>query len=168
MAKAYANGNARGGRGMNLGRRLAVLAACLCVLSAARAAQTVTYSYDVFGRLGQVGISGGPGNGVVRTYEYDAAGNRKRYRLTGAAADATVAIAPTSAVANTIAAGVAISVNVSGGSPTGMVTFTEGGVFIGSAMVLDGQASIFLEGFPLGMHTITAAYSGDAVHDPHT
>jgi len=42
------------------------------------------------------------------------------------------------------------------------VTFTENGTFLGSAPVSDGQASIFLQGFSLGTHTITATYSGDS------
>ena len=48
------------------------------------------------------------------------------------------------------------------------VTFSENGAFLGSAPVYDGQASIVLEGFSLGAHTITVSYSGDSANAPYT
>jgi hypothetical protein len=47
------------------------------------------------------------------------------------------------------------------GSPTGTVTFFEGKKVLGTAQVSGGQASVFLENFPAGKHTVTAVYSGD-------
>lgn len=126
------------------------------------ASETVSYTYDVFGRMTNAQVSGGPANGTQRSISYDPADNRMSMQVSGASSDPPVDISRQGSVANSIAAGVVIGVNVSGAAPlTGMVTFTENGVFLGSAYVYQGQASIFLEGFPLGTHTITASYSGD-------
>lgn len=130
----------------------AALATILCIASIANAAETVTYTYDVFGRLNAAQTSGGPANGVVRSYSYDAADNRTR--------SGTVTITPIRPVSNATSAGAEIGVKLPGIS-TGMVTFTENGVFLGSAYVSAGEASVFLQGFPLGTHTITASYSED-------
>jgi YD repeat-containing protein len=147
----------------------AICATGLCVASSARSAETVTYTYDVFGRLRQVQIAGGPGNGVQRTFEYDATDNRTQIQVSGSSSSGSVTITAQSGVANATTAGVAIGINISGATaPTGMVTFTENGVFLGSAFVYDGQASVFLEGFPLGTHTILASYSGDAANAPYS
>jgi hypothetical protein len=59
-------------------------------------------------------------------------------------------------------------VHVSASSSSGTVTFSENGVFLGSAWVIDGQGSIFLEGFANGVHSITATYSGDGTHAAQT
>jgi hypothetical protein len=136
--------------------------------SSAFAAETTTYIYDVFGRLTQLSASGGPANGVTRTYQYDAADNRTQFQISGASGGGTVNITPQGAVANQTSVGVVIGVNISGTSPSGMVTFTENGVFLGSAFVYDGQASVLLEGFALGAHTIVATYSGDGANAPTT
>lgn len=64
--------------------------------------------------------------------------------------------------------GVTLTVNVGGASPGGTVTFTEGGVVLGTAYVIDGRASIDVLGVALGSHTITATYSGDASHSENT
>ena len=52
---------------------------------AAWASETVTYSYDAKGRLVQVVHTGGPANGTQQTYTHDAADNRQRLVVTGAA-----------------------------------------------------------------------------------
>jgi YD repeat-containing protein len=141
----------------------------LSIANSARSAETVTYTYDVFGRLTQVQIAGGPGNGVQRTFEYDATDNRTHIQVSGSSSSGSVTIAAQGGVANATSAGVAIGVNISGATPpTGMVTFTENGVFLGSAFVYDGQASVFLEGFSVGIHTILASYSGDAANAPYS
>jgi hypothetical protein len=129
---------------------------------AGNAAETVTYTYDAFGRMTNAQVAGGPANGTQRSVGYDASDNRTSILISGAPSGPPVAITHPGSVANAINDGVVIAVNVSGGAPvTGMVTFTENGVFLGSAYVYQGQASIFLEGFPRGTHTITASYSGD-------
>jgi len=147
--------------------RGAVLAASLCFIVSAHAAETATYTYDVFGRLRKVQVSGGPANAVQRAFDYDATDNRTQIQVSGSSNNQTISISPTGAVANTTTAGVNLGVSIIGArSPSGVVTFTENGVFLGSAVVSDGQARVFLEGFSLGVHTITASYSGDGVNSP--
>ncbi len=147
---------------------LVLLVAGACV-HAVRAAETLTYTYDARGRLTKVEASGGPGNGAVRAYQFDAAGNRMQFQSTAASGGSAVAITPTGGVANVTSTGVVIGVSITGvGSPSGIVTFTENGVFLGSAFVYANQASVILEGLPTGVHTITASYSGDGSNAPRT
>jgi hypothetical protein len=145
-----------------------ISALALCAATLVHAAETVTYSYDAHGRLTQLQTSGGPANGSTRTYQYDAANNRTSFQVSGGSTGGSVTITPTGAVANASSVGVVIAVNIAGTSPSGMVTFTENGVFLGSAFVYDGQASVLLEGFAMGAHTITATYSGDGINAPST
>lgn len=49
----------------------------------ASASETVTYSYDAKGRLTQVLHSGGPNDGAVAAYSFDAADNRTSVTTTG-------------------------------------------------------------------------------------
>lgn len=146
-------------------RLIAILALSICTLDAAYAEQTVSYVYDALGRLTQVQILAGPGSGVTQAYEYDAAGNRLQYQVT-APGQSPVSITVSNTVANVTSTGVTLAVNVAGSAPGGTVTFTENGVFLGIASVVDGQASITLEGLPTGTHLITATYSGDGAHAP--
>lgn len=137
--------------------------------SCSQAAESTTYTYDAAGRVNNVQIVGGPSTGVARTYVYDRVGNRKQLVATGAASGNAMTIGPTSNVANAVSGGVVLLVNVRGnGSPNGVVTFSENGVFLGSAYTFNNQASIFLEGLSLGMHTITVSYSGDASNEPYS
>lgn len=50
----------------------------------AMAAETITYSYDVHGRLVRVVHSGSVNNNVVANYSYDNADNRLNVNVTGA------------------------------------------------------------------------------------
>jgi hypothetical protein len=60
---------------------LGVSACALTLNGAARASETVTYSYDALGRLVAISTSGGPNSGQnVRTC-YDPAGNRTSYTV---------------------------------------------------------------------------------------
>jgi hypothetical protein len=138
--------------------RAALLAVCICCASVALAAESVSYSYDALGRMTKVQVAGGPANGVQRSYLYDAANNRTGLGF--------ITITPPSSVSNVTSAGAVIGITLPGALSTGMVTFTENGVFLGSAYVYNGQASILLEGFALGTHTITAAFSGDGINAP--
>ena len=47
------------------------------------------------------------------------------------------------------------------GVPGGTVTFTEGGVVLGSGVIAGGSASLTTAGLGVGLHTITAVYGGD-------
>jgi YD repeat-containing protein len=57
--------------------------AALAMTTSARAAETITYSYDAKGRLVKVERSGGVNNGVSAEYTHDKADNRKKLKVTG-------------------------------------------------------------------------------------
>jgi sugar lactone lactonase YvrE len=48
-----------------------------------------------------------------------------------------------------------------GGMPTGMVQFSEGSTVLGSAMIVNGSASLTISSLLPGAHTILASYPGD-------
>jgi hypothetical protein len=56
--------------------RIAPCAAALLIVSPAPASETVSYGYDVFGRLVKVGRSGTVNNGATSCYAYDKTDNR--------------------------------------------------------------------------------------------
>lgn len=58
--------------------------AALATISTVDAAETVTYSYDVKGRLTKVVHSGSVNNGVTVDYTHDNADNRTNVKTTGA------------------------------------------------------------------------------------
>jgi YD repeat-containing protein len=68
--------------------RLGCIAAIVTLLAAtgagAQTTPTVTYAYDTLGRVISATYSGGPNDGLVITYTYDAAGNRTAYQSNGA------------------------------------------------------------------------------------
>jgi hypothetical protein len=148
--------------------RLAALGlVCLCALSAAFGSETTTYTYNTLGRLTKLQISGGPGNGAQVQYQYDNAGNRIQYVVSGSTAGGSITIAPFGSTANVTSTGVVLGVSISGSpAPTGMVTFSENGVYLGQVLASGGQASIIVEGLSLGTHTITASYAGDGSNAP--
>jgi len=49
-----------------------------------------------------------------------------------------------------------------GGTPTGTVTFLDGGVSIGTGSMHSGVAVVTTSGLAVGTHTITASYGGDS------
>ncbi len=140
-----------------------------CAWSAAYATETATYTYDALGRLTNVQVNGGPANGVQRNYSYDATDNRTFFQVSGAADSGSVTITPQGARANQTSIGVVLGVNITGSpAPTGEMTFVENGVFLGSAFIYSGQASVILEGFAVGTHTVVASYSGDGANAPYS
>ena len=56
----------------------------LLPISAATAAETVTYTYDALGRLVKKVVTGTVNNGVQVEYTHDAADNRTKVKVTGA------------------------------------------------------------------------------------
>jgi hypothetical protein len=54
------------------------------------------------------------------------------------------------------------SVSAGGATPTGAVTFNDGGVAIGQATLASGTASFTTSALKLGSHSITAVYAGNA------
>jgi YD repeat-containing protein len=153
------------GEAMKSSRAISILAVGICALNGAHAAQTVSYVYDALGRLTVVQIQTGPGNGVTQAYQYDAAGNRLSHQVT-APGQTAVTITVTNPRVNITSTGGVLTVNVAGSAPGGTVTFTEDGVFLGIATVVNGQASITVEGLARGLHAIRATYSGDGTHSP--
>lgn len=148
---------------------VALCCASLCLGSHAFAADTTTYTYDALGRLKKLEFQGGPAGGAQVEYKYDATGNRTQYVVSGSTSSGGLTIAPFGGTANQTNTGVVLGVHVSGpNSPSGTVTFTENGAFLGSTVVQGGDASIILEGFALGTHTITVSYSGDANNPPYS
>jgi YD repeat-containing protein len=146
-------------------RSVLIIVACVCASSAGDAAQTVAYVYDALGRLTNVQVLSGPGNGVTQGYQYDAAGNRVQ-ETASAPGQTSVALSVSQPTALVTSTGVTLTVNVSGAGSSGTVTFTENGAFLGVALVVGGQASLQLEGFPTGSHSIKATYSGDGTYAP--
>ena len=95
------------------GRVFAIVAlACLSTVSPAGAG-TITYGYDALGRV----VSATFSNGVVATYQYDAAGNRTLFSTTAAPAPAPVAGAVSATVAYN-SANNSITSKLSGGAAT--------------------------------------------------
>jgi YD repeat-containing protein len=147
--------------------------AALCVVAfiacTAQASETVSYTYDSLGRLKTVQTAGGLSSGIQRSYSYDPSGNRTMLQVSGTAGSGVVTISARGSIANVSSVGVVLGVNIAGSpAPTGTVTFTQKGLFLGSASVSSGQASVILEGFAVGTHTITASYSGDGSNAPYS
>jgi Autotransporter beta-domain/IPT/TIG domain len=61
---------------------------------------------------------------------------------------------------------VTFTARVTGNSPTGTVTFSDGGTQIGSATLSAGVAAFTIASLSIGSHSITAAYGGDANNAP--
>lgn len=74
-----------------IGKAGFVAAVLAAPTAAAAASETVTYSYDVLGRLVAVSATGTVNDGLGITTSYDSAGNRCGYGVTGA--DGTVGVA---------------------------------------------------------------------------
>ena len=53
------------------------------------------------------------------------------------------------------------------GSPTGKVIFADGMTILGTATLVNGQASLTTSGLSVGIHKIRAKYSGDSTFNPH-
>lgn len=70
-------------------RRIGLGIAVSAAATAAHAAETINYTYDVHGRLIRVGNAGGPAWGRVTDYEYDLANNRIRMERVQPLAQAT-------------------------------------------------------------------------------
>jgi YD repeat-containing protein len=81
---------------------------------------------------------------------------------------ATTTTPGSSSISGTVGGPITMTVNISGSSPTGTVTFREGTTVLGTATVTNGSASLTLSTLPKGTHTITAEYSGDANNAPST
>jgi len=63
---------------------------------------------------------------------------------------------------------VTLTATVTGTSPTGTVTFKDGGTTVGSSALNGGVATLSASSLALGSHTLTAEYAGDTNNDPST
>jgi YD repeat-containing protein len=129
-------------------------AVAIACLSMEAVAATTVYRYDELGR-----VTAAEYETVSVSYTYDAADNRMSKQ--------SVAIVPTpitssmTSVLMHATTGAVLTVNVGGSSPGGTVSFYSGSTFLGSANVVGGTATIEVIDLSLGLHTITATYSGD-------
>lgn len=153
---------------MNSKKFMAIGAGCICASGAAHASQAVSYTYDALGRLAESQIQSGPGSGTTQVFQYDAAGNRLQYQVSGVTGQTPVILSMNSSIVNETSTGATITVNLGAPSAGGTMTLTENGVFLGSTWVSGGQASVFLQGLAKGVQTITATYSGDGTYATET
>jgi hypothetical protein len=63
---------------------------------------------------------------------------------------------------------VQLTAGVSPGSATGTVMFYKGSTLLGTGIVSSGIAILNISNLPVGAHSLTAAYSGDASDQPST
>jgi sugar lactone lactonase YvrE len=92
----------------------------------------------------------------------NAAGTVQRIVTTGTELKTASAVSiSTPSMTPTIGSGYAITAVVTGVHATGTVSFSSGGVVIGTAPVVAGKA-VYHPSLAAGLHTVTATYSGDA------
>jgi len=63
---------------------------------------------------------------------------------------------------------ITLTATVTGASPTGTVTFKDGGSTVGSGALSGGVATLSTSSLALGSHTLSAEYAGDSNNDPST
>ena len=63
---------------------------------------------------------------------------------------------------------ITLTATVTGASPTGTVTFKDGGTTVGSSALSGGVATLATNSLALGSHTLSAEYAGDTNNDPST
>jgi Bacterial Ig-like domain (group 3) len=69
----------------------------------------------------------------------------------------------TTVVSPTVAGGVQLA-----GTPTGTVSFYDGGTLLGTAQAIGGKASLTTSGLKAGSHSIQAVYGGSGGYNPAT
>ena len=103
---------------------------------------------------------------ITAAYQGDADDGTASASLTETIQPAITAIQVVSSLnPSTVGAGVTLTATISGatGTPTGTVTFQDGGTTIGTVSVAaNGTAAFNTSALTLGQHSITVSYSGDA------
>lgn len=102
------------------------------------------------------------GGGGVETKDYIHVAGKLVAVNTISRTATTVTPAAGSAVSVPAGQAATVRVSISGNSPTGSVTFREGGTVLGTAPVINGAATLTIPGLSVGMHNLTASHSGDA------
>jgi YD repeat-containing protein len=121
-------------------------------------------TYELYDARGELLAEYTP-NGGGKLVEHIYLGGKRVAQRVSVQGTATTVI-PTQSTLSVSPGGVSLTVDVSGATSGGTVTFMENGVFLGVTTVQAGQATVILEGLSLGPHTITASYSGSAVYAP--
>jgi hypothetical protein len=147
---------------------IAIGAGCICATGATYASQTVAYTYDALGRLTESQIQSGTGSGTTQIFQYDNAGNRTRYQVSGVTGQTPVTLSMSSPLVNELSTGAAITVKLGAPSASGTLTLTENGQFLGSTWVSGGQGTVVIQGLAKGPQTVTAIYSGDGTYATET
>jgi len=81
----------------------------------------------------------------------------------GSTSTAIVSSGSPAAFASNVTFTASVTSTADTGTPTGSITFQDGGVAIGSPVALsNGQAQLVISSLAAGRHSITAVYSGDA------
>lgn len=136
---------------------------------------TVTVDFGDGGSTVMVSLSGGAGSTM---HSYAAQGNYSVSASYGGDASFDISNSGTSVTVNKITSTVALAASpnpakpgqnvtftatltVSSGTPTGLVTFTEGGATLGSAAVSARVAKFRTSTLGIGTHTVRASYGGD-------
>jgi len=91
-------------------------------------------------------------------------GNKINLSGTGVAAATVQFTAPATAVTSGTKITVAVKVSSSYSTPTGKVSFSIDGKFVGSSALALGVASLEVGGLASGTHHVQATYSGDKYH----
>jgi RHS repeat-associated protein len=84
------------------------------------------------------------------------------------AATPTTTVLSSSAGTAPVGQSIALTATVTGASPTGTVTFKDGGTTVGSSALTGGVATLATSSLALGSHTLSAEYAGDTNNDPST
>jgi hypothetical protein len=146
-------------------------------IAPAAATGTVLFRDATFGVLGQATVAHGIANLTLTnpatgTYTITAAysGDSDNTPATSNAVTtqviltATTTTLTTSAPSVTVGAPLTLTASVSVASATGTIVFFDGASSIGSALAVNGQASLVVSSFAPGIHTLHATYSGDALN----
>jgi len=139
---------------------------------------TVTFK-DGTTTVGTAAVSGGSatlntslnsvgGHSLTATYDGDAnndpsTSSAALLNVSGANAVVTLALS-TNKVQPSVS--FTLTATVSGASPTGSVTFRDGAAVLGSASLVSGQGTFNASLSSLGVHNLTASYSGDVTNNP--
>ena len=121
---------------------------------------------------GQASTMVTPGSSGSHVYSAVYSGDTNNAASTGqspvnvAGNSSTTALAASTTSA-TPSAPVTLTATISGSSPTGNVVFRDGAMILGTGTLVSGSAN-WAQTLALGLHTITAAYAGDATNAPST
>lgn len=121
-------------------------------------------TYEVYGAHGNLLVEYRPSPSQQLT-EYIYLGGKRIAQVQSRPTTTSLTSSPAAPAVNQA---ITLAATVSGTSPTGTVTFFDGGVSLGSATIASGQASKSVQFTTPGTRSITAQYGGDVNNDPST